>query len=44
MDASSGATENSWVNEASTVVLIGDAAHAMFPHAGQVISPYQPST
>lgn len=29
-------TEIPWVNEEGTIVLIGDAAHAMLPHAAQV--------
>jgi len=30
-------TEFSWVNEEGTIVVTGDAAHAMLPHAAQVL-------
>jgi len=30
-------TDIPWVNEAGTIVLTGDAAHAMLPHAAQVL-------
>jgi salicylate hydroxylase len=32
-------TDFSWVNEEGTIVVTGDAAHAMLPHAAMVLFP-----